>query len=289
MFDIRSLINVVPTTPAKERSKPANAAKRTGSARVVPSPAKAVRGTRIREVPAVRRAALILGRLATSQSGMTVSVLARDLDIIPSTCLHILRELAAAHLVAFEPNGKTYRLGLGLLSLTMGLRTQDAYILAAEQRLVRFAQENGISVSAQERDGKDAVVVSVVTAGEGFEAPLGKRVALFSAAGGRLFAGHVDWPRAEMQKQFSRVPWQEPPAFEEWLKEVELARSRGYAIDEGRFRLGVTSIAAGVPGKDGSVRRAISINVVSAQLDPKRVSVLVHALRVTAASIADML
>lgn len=263
--------------------------KHADSGKGIASPDKPARGMRIREVPAVRRATLILDRLASSHGGMTVSALARDLDIIPSTCLHILRELVAAHLVAFEPNGKTYRLGLGLLRLTLGLRTQDAFILAAERHLVLFAREYGISVSAQERDGKDGVVVAVATAGEGLEAPLGKRVALLSAAGGRLFAGSVDWPRSELQKQFQRVPWQDAPAFANWLEEVEFARSHGYAVDEGQFRLGVTSVAAAVPDKDGTVRRAISINVVSAQLDAKRVSVLIGALRETAANIANML
>lgn len=218
-----------------------------------------------------------------------MSKLARDLDIIPSTCLHILRELMAAHLVAFEPNGKTYRLGLGLLHLAKGLRVHDAFILAAEQRLLRFAQEHGVSVSAQERDGIDAVVVAAVTAGEGLEAPLGKRVALLSAAGGRLFAGHVDWSRSEMQKQFARVPWQNPPNFDDWLEEVEIAKSRGFTVDNGNYRLGVTSIAASVPSKDGVVRRAISINVVTAQVDAQRISTLVRALKAAGADISEMI
>lgn len=247
------------------------------------------RGTRIREVPAVRRAGQILGLLAGSQDGQTVSKLARDLDIIPSTCLHILRELMAAHLVAFEPNGKTYRLGLGLLTLAKGLRTQDAFILAAEQRLARFAQEHGVSVSAQERDENDAVVVAVVTAGEGLEAPLGKRVTLLSAAGGRLFAGHVDWTSSEMHKKFAQVPWQNPPNFDDWLEDVEIAKARGYAVDNGNFRLGVTSIAASVPNKDGVVRRTISINVVTAQVDAQRISAFVRALKATSAEISDTL
>jgi DNA-binding IclR family transcriptional regulator len=251
--------------------------------------ARAPRGARIREVPAVRRAALILGHLARSPTGLSVSKLARDLDIIPSTCLHILRELMAAHLIAFEPSGKTYRLGLGLLLLAKGLRTHDAFILAAEQRLVRFAGEHGVSVSAQERDEADAVVVAAVTAGEGLEAPLGKRVALLSAAGGRLFGGHVDWTRSELRRQFARVHWQNPPNFDDWLEEVEVAKSRGYAIDNGNFRLGVTSIAAAVPGKSGTVIRAISINVVTAQVDAQRVSTFVRALKATGTDIAAAL
>lgn len=261
----------------------------TGAAATPEATSRVPRGTRIREVPAVRRAGQILGLLAGSQAGLTVTGLARELDIIPSTCLHILRELMAAHLVAFEPNGKTYRLGLGLLNLTKGLRMHDAFILAAEQRLARFAQETGLSVSAQERDGTEAVIVAAVTAGEGLEAPLGKRVALLSAAGGRLFAGHSDWTKSEMLKQFARVPWNNPPSFDDWLKEVEIAKARGYAIDNGNFRLGVTSVAASVPDKKGVVRRVISINVITAQVNTKRISAFVRALKATGEDISSVL
>jgi DNA-binding IclR family transcriptional regulator len=260
----------------------------TGIAAAPEASSRFPRGTRIREVPAVRRAGQILRYLAGSEAGLTVSKLALALDIIPSTCLHILRELMAAHLVAFDPNGKTYRLGLGLLSLTNGLRIHDSFIRAAEQRLWHFAQETGISVSAQERDRNDAVIVAAVAAGEGLEAPLGKRVALLSAAGGRLFAGHLDWSRSETQKQFARVPWHKPPIFNDWLKEVEIAKSRGYAVDNGNFRLGVTSIAASVPDNKGVVRRVISINVVTAQVNAKRISALVRSLKTTGSDISNV-
>jgi len=45
---------------------------------------------RIREVPAVRRAAAILNLLANNTSGLNASHIARELGIVQSTCLHIL-------------------------------------------------------------------------------------------------------------------------------------------------------------------------------------------------------
>lgn len=243
-------------------------------------------GARIREVPAVRRATAILRHLARHADGQTVSRIARDLDIIPSTCLHILRELMAAHLVAFEANGKTYRLGLGLLLLAKELSSRDVFIQAAQPTLERFAHEHGVSVSAQQRDGDESVIVAAVTASEGLEAPLGKRVALFSAASGRLYAAHPGWTLAQLRSRFDRVRWQRPPAFEAWQDEVARARARGWAVDNGDFRVGITSVAVGVPGKDGSVWRTISINVVSAQLDATRTASYTQALQASGAAIA---
>jgi DNA-binding IclR family transcriptional regulator len=89
-----------------------------------------------------------------------------------------------------------------------------------------------------------------------------------------------------MRNRFERVRWQKAPVFDAWLEDVAQARTRGYAVDPGYFRIGVTSIAVGVPGKDGSVWRTVSISVVSAQLDAKRTSTYVKALRATADGIA---
>ena len=246
-------------------------------------------GVRLRAVPAVRRATAILRHLARHAHGLTVTCIANELDIIPSTCLHILRELVAARLVAFEKSGKTYRLGLGLLVLANGLGRQDVFIQAAQPRLATFAHDHGVSVSAQQRDGDDVVIVAAVTAGEGLEAPLGKRLPLLSAAGGRLFAGSCEWTATQMRAQFNRVRWQKAPSYDAWLNEVGLAKSRGHAVDDGNFRLGITSIAAGVLSRDGSVARAISINVVSAQINVKRIAAYVRALQATSADIASAL
>jgi DNA-binding IclR family transcriptional regulator len=242
---------------------------------------------RVRAVPSVRRATAVLRHLSRHAEGQTVSRIARELDIIPSTCLHILRELIAAGMVSFEPNGKTYRLGLGLLHLANELVAHDRFIQAARQRLQRFAHEHGVSASAQQRDGDDVVIVAAVTASEGLEAPLGGRYPLLCAAGGRLFASSTGWPIGQLRRQFERVRLQKPLDFDTWVQEVAQAKSRGYAIDNGSFRVGVTSIAASVPGRDGSVWRAISINVVSAQLDASRIDAHVDALCTVGADIAE--
>ena len=244
------------------------------------------KGLRIREVPAVRRATAILRHLSRHADGLTVSRLARDLDIIPSTCLHILRELMAARMVAFEPIGKTYRLGLGLLNLVRELVAHDPFIHSAQPRLLRFAHEHAVSVSAQQRDGEDVVIVAAVTATEGLEAPLGGRFPLLCAAGGRLFASSTGWSMSHLRRQFERVRWQKAPDFNVWVDEVAQAKSLGYAIDNGNFRLGVTSMAAGVPARDGSVWRTLSMNVVSAQLDARRIAAYVKALCAASADIA---
>lgn len=245
------------------------------------------RTVRIREVPAVRRAAAILHLLARHGEGLTVSQISRELDLIPSTCLHIMRELAAAHLVAFEMNGKLYRLGLEILGLAHQLSSHDAFIQAAQPRLSQFARDFGVSASAQQIDGEEVVVVAAVVASEGLASPLGRRVPCLSAAAGKLYAGSGVWNDAQLRAHFERVRWQDRPDFDAWMQDVGVASKRGVAIDEGQHRLGITSIAAGVPDRQGNVLHTISINVISAQMDDKRRSNFIRALQLMATDIAS--
>jgi len=254
---------------------------------VVAQKAEAVkRAVRIREVPAVRRAAAILHLLARHGEGMNVSRLARELGMVPSTCLHIMRELAGAHLVSFEPQGKTYRLGMEVLSLANQLSSHDVFIQAAQPRLAQFARDYGVSASAHRREGDEIVVVAGVAASEGLVSPLGVRVPCLSAAAGRLYATDSGWSDAQLRSHFERVRWQNRPEFAVWLKEANGAQALGYAIDEGHFRLGVTSIAAGIPDRHGHVLHTISINVISAQMDQKRRRSFIDGLQLLARDIA---
>jgi len=198
-----------------------------------------------------------------------------------------MRELNSAHLVAYEPIGKVYRLGLAILGLANQLSSHDLFIQSAQPRLAQFAHDFGVSASAQQRDGDEVVVVAAVVASDGIASPIGRRVPCLSAASGRLYAASGGWSDAQLHALFERVRWQNRPDFDVWSEEVRVSRERGYAIDEGQFRLGVTSIVAAISDRQGSVLRTISINVISAQMDEKRRSNFIRALQLMSSDIAS--
>lgn len=240
-------------------------------------------------VPAVRRACAVLWLLSRHPEGLPLSRVAREVEILPSTCLHILRELAAAKLVAIDANAKLYRLGSGVLTLGRQLTRQSAFVQAAQPQLNRLSREFEVGASAQERDDDDLVVVAAASVIPGDMVTPGGRTPLFTSASGRLIAAHGDFTEAELRRRFARVRWQQPPDLDAWLKEVRKVRNAGHAIDEGCFRKGITAIAAPVPDADGAVHRTISITCVSAQLEPARRKRITAAVEAAAADIADAL
>ena len=74
-----------------------------------------------RRVPAVTRAVGLLRRLGAAAEPVGVNQLARDLALVPSTCLHILRVLVDEGLVAFDPHSKRYSIDVGILPIALGL------------------------------------------------------------------------------------------------------------------------------------------------------------------------
>jgi DNA-binding IclR family transcriptional regulator len=244
---------------------------------------------RTRKVPAVRRATAMLWHLGRFPDGLPLSRIARDLDVLPSTALHILRELVAARLVAHDANTKLYRLGSGVLTLARQLTHRDPFVQAAQPVLRRLSNAFHVGASVQERDGDEMVVVAAASVLPGDMVSPGGRTPLFTSASGRLMAAFNGFSEADLRRGFARVRWQEPPDQEAWLQEVRAVRRAGHATDDGRFRRGITAIAAPVFSADGSVRRAISITTITAQLDARGRRQLTRAVLDAAAEIAQAL
>jgi DNA-binding IclR family transcriptional regulator len=75
----------------------------------------------LRPVGAVSSAVRILRRLGGLSAGVGVTAIGRATRVNTSTCFNILRTLVQEGLVVFEPKGKTYRLGVGVIEIAAGL------------------------------------------------------------------------------------------------------------------------------------------------------------------------
>ena len=227
-------------------------------------------------VPAVTRAAAMLRLLSTTPVPLGVNQIARDLDIIPSTCLHILRTLAAEGLVAVDPITKRYRLGLQVVTLARAA-LRGGIGEQAQPYLDELVRKHGVTAIAVTASGQDHYVVTALshaTSAIRLHVDLGSRFPALISATGRCVAAYSNIPRAQLKAQFQRLRWDNAPPFEQWEAEVAEVRERGYAIDDGAYISGVSIIAAPVLDEDGHFRHGI----VSVSIRDSRQNVDLDAL-----------
>ena len=210
-------------------------------------------------VPAVTRAAAMLRLLSSAPAPLGVNQIARDLDIIPSTCLHILRTLTAEGLVAVDPITKRYRLGLQVVTLARAA-LRGSIGEQAQPYLDELVRKHGVTAIAVSASGRDHYVVTALSHASTairLHVDLGSRFPALISATGRCVAAYSNTPRSQLKAQFERLRWHDAPSFEQWEAEVAEVRARGYAIDDGNYIRGVSIVAAPVLDGDGLFRHGI--------------------------------
>jgi len=201
------------------------------------------------KAPAIARAAAILRLLGRSEVPLGVHPIARELGLVPSTCLYALRALAAEELVAFDPETKRYALDAGILTLARHWLERDMFSSLAQPLLDRISQQHQVTTLGVRIAGLDPIiVVAMAQSGQALQLStrIGSRFPALISATGRCVAAFGGHDNAEIEAQFHRLRWDTPPSLERWKHEVAETRSRGWAVDTGNYIAGVTVVAAPV-------------------------------------------
>lgn len=200
------------------------------------------------KAPAISRAAAVLRLLGKSDAPLPLQAIARELGLVPSTCLYVLRALVAEELVAFDPDTKRYALEAGVLTLARQWLRRNQFADLAQPALDRISQAFGVTMLGVQIMGLEHIVTIAAAQGAGFQlnVQVGSRFPALISATGRCIAAWGNYPPAELESRFAKLRWEEPPSFAEWQAQVAQTREQGFGIDEGNYIAGVTVLAAPV-------------------------------------------
>lgn len=242
-------------------------------------------------VGSVGSAIAILRYLAHLNRRAGVASIARETGINVSTCFNILRTLASERLVFFDPEEKSYGIGLGVLEFSAPLLGSNQASLIRPE-LERLARERQTLIGLwQITSGERIILVDRVSATRTarVDMSLGSRLPAFVGAIGRCYAAHRNLDRAMLKNKFLELQWQSPPSFEEYERDVERARAKGFAFDLGKLFKGLHIAAALVVDGQGEARFGISGIGISGQLSRNELRLLAEDLRDTTAWISERL
>lgn len=242
-------MNARQTTPAPDRP------------RTTPRPARA---PVIRQVPALSRGLAILRLLSNSDVPLGVHDIARELRLVPSTCLHILRVLAGERLIAVDPATKKYAVAAGLVALARSALRHSAFPSLVQPDLDEVSALYRATAIAVEASGLDHMIVVALARSPSplqLQVEIGSRFPALISATGRCVAAFGNHPWAEVKARFRKLQWEAPPTIAEWQAEVEATRDSGFAIDDGRYIRGVSIVAAPIVMPSGAVNALVVVGL----------------------------
>ena len=224
--------------------------------------------------PAVKRAVAILRLLGKSPVPLGVNAIANKLGLIPSTCLHILRELISEELVAIDPVTKHYRLDAGILVLARSVLRPSNFVRMVQPALEQVSSVWQITAVAVQVVSLDHIVVSAISERSSLmriHVEVGSRFPALMSATGRCLAAFSPFEAKEVEARFKKIRWDVPPTLSDWRLEVKAARLNHYSVDEGQYLSGITVVAAPILDASSYMTHGIISFGVSDQV--KRVGV----------------
>ena len=250
---------------------------------VAPAAAKVAKPRRVRPVPAVSRAIAILRLLGRSPEPLGVKAIAGQLELVPSTCLHILRVLVHEELLQVDPATKRYSMGVGMLPLARSVLERLSFPNAVQPVLDEVAAAWEVSAIGVQVSGLDHMTVLALSKKANgqfrLQVDVGSRFPALVSATGRLAAAYSQLPWPEIEKKFRAVRWGKAPDLAVWRKELEVIRLKGYSIDRGNYIPGVTIVAAPVLDTEGRLTHSLAAVGVSSLVDAARLAALGRELK----------
>lgn len=229
-----------------------------------------IKETTHRQVPAVTKAIGILRKLGNSIEPMGVNQIARELELIPSTCLHILRVMVTEGLVAFDPVSKRYSIDVGILPIARNAIQRNNFVNIIEDKLTELSIQYGVTcIATQISEPNHMIVVAISQATSPFrlQVDLGNRFPTLISATGRCFAAFTQINTSELKKRFEQLNWDFPPSFEQWKSEIEETKKVGFAIDKGNYISGVSIIAVPFFNQSGQITKSIVAIGISEKIE----------------------
>lgn len=253
---------------------------------------RAKSGPRVRQVPAVTRAVAILRILARSNEPLALKTIADELDMVTSTCLHILRVLVDEGLVKVDAGSKRYTLGTGILTLARSVIESNPFPALVQPVLDRLSKEANVTAIGVEITDQDHMVVMALSRSHApfrLHVDVGSRFPALISATGRLVAAYTEMSDADIERRFKALRWDQPPDIQAWRKDVDTARRKGYSIDRGNYIDGVTVLAVPVINSHGRLTHALVVAALSSQLNAGKAQTMAKELQTEAQALSQLL
>ncbi|GMA50209.1 IclR family transcriptional regulator [Alicyclobacillus contaminans] len=239
-------------------------------------------------VRAVDRALDILLCFSRSETGLSLSEIAREVGLHKSTVHRLLTSMLSKGFVRKQPGTDKYVLGWTILELIHNVYHSDELTTAVLPVMTRLRDATSETVSLYIRSGTERIRIQAVESMEPVRnvATIGKTYPLYVGASGKVLLAYAD---AETLEQVLADP-SIPADFsrEDLLTQLENIRKDGYAISVQERDSGAAALAAPIFGRHRFVA-ALSVSGPVTRFTQSKMSEYIEVVRESAALITKLL
>jgi IclR family transcriptional regulator, acetate operon repressor len=246
-------------------------------------------------VGSVVRALTILDLVADGPAdGMTLSEIARSLEISKSATYSLVRTLVDSDFVRAVDPGPRYLLGMALVRLG-DVATRDVPLRQiCEPVLTEMVRDTGLTCrAAVDSEGFPVFVARVDAHGAiRFNAPLGIREMPHTSSAGKAILAHLSDDVVTRVLEETGMPLRTSRTItnpQDFAVDLATTRRRGYAIDDEEDADGVFCIGAPFFDHSGKVAGAVSATGIKRDLPAHRIAELGQRVRTGAHQVTELI
>ncbi len=214
-------------------------------------------------VRAIVKACRILDLLAEAKRPLSLSELTSETGWAKSTVYGLLSSMRSCGIVEQDAQNGCYALGVRLFEYGSAVQSTRNIISLSREPMERLVATSGESASLSMLDRGEALVLSHAEADSGFHivSETGAHLPAFCTAQGKVLLSSL--PDATVRRIFETrfqafTPHTAGDA-ETLINELRMVREKGYAIENGEFRIGIRGVAAPIRDHSGTIRYALGL------------------------------
>jgi len=245
-------------------------------------------------IQAVDRALSILELFDERTPELKITEISDRMGLHKSTVHSLVKTMQSRGYIEQDAESGKYRLGLRLMEKGQQLLQSMDIRQVAKPSLEQFTSNTGQTTHLVILDGYEGVYIDKV---EGHLAPIrysriGRRVMLHTSSVGKLLCAYQpqEWINHVLAHyEFVRQTEKTITDADSFLRELELVKQRGYAIDDEENEVGVRCAAVPVFDHHGLTTAAISVSTLRSRVDDEELDKLIAELNLTAVGISQRL
>ena len=210
-----------------------------------------------------------------------------------STVFGLLTTMRAYDVVTQTPD-RRYALGMRLFEYGRQVERSWDISLVARPYMEHLCRETGASVMLSVYEGGSVITLDQVESRGGLRivSDIGSRLPVFCTSQGKVFLAHMSRAgaenllRSQSLTQFTPHTITDIPSL---LREVEVCRTQGYAIENGEYKIGLRSISAPIYNVGREVQYTVGIIGMLRSTHSDEFRAAVHRVCATATMISAAL